>query len=119
MNHYNDFNIKTMEEKKTTQKETARQVNMRPNGQAASQEDRKLTYEQLNDACQQLFQQNQQLRLQLQEANMVNVFKRMDYLFKVLELSHRIKDQEFVASCEEELKEALTIREDADNKTED
>lgn len=108
-----------MEEKKTTQKETARQVSMNPIGQHAPKEDRKLTYEQLNDACQQLFQQNQQLRLQLQEANMVNVFRRMDYLFKVLELSNCFKDQEFVASCEEELKEALTIREDTDNKSED
>lgn len=67
----------------------------------------KLTYEQLNDACSQLFQQNQQLARQLREANMEGMFKRLDYLFKAVELSGTINDPEFTNSCIDEIKEAL------------
>ena len=74
----------------------------------------KLTYEQLNEVCNQLFQQNQQLRKELQEMNAVNMFKRLDYLFKVVELASTFKDSDFINSCMDEIKEALTIP--ADNK---
>jgi hypothetical protein len=75
----------------------------------------KLTYEQLNDACQQLFQQNQQLIKQVRELNLVNMYKRLDYLFKIVELSSNFKDADFVNSCIDEIKEAITI---PDNKEE-
>lgn len=80
----------------------------------ADQPKQKLTYEQLNDVCNQLFQQNQELRKSLQEMNAVNVFKRLDYLFKVVELASTFKDSDFINSCMDEIKEALTIP--ADNK---
>lgn len=80
----------------------------------ADQSKQKLTYEQLNDVCNQLFQQNQELRKGLQEMNAVNVFKRLDYLFKVVELASTFKDSDFINSCMDEIKEALTIP--ADNK---
>ena len=73
-----------------------------------------LTYEQLNDVCNQLFQQNQELRKSLQEMNAVNIFKRLDYLFKVVESASTFKDSDFINSCMDEIKEALTIP--ADNK---
>lgn len=72
----------------------------------------KLTYEQLNDACQQLFQQNQQLARQLREANLENMFRRLDYLFEVVRLSDTIKDADFVNSCIDEIKEAITIKDE-------
>lgn len=73
------------------------------------QKQQKLTYEQLNDACQQLFQQNQQLLRQLKEQNMVNMFKRLDYLFKVVEFADTFKDADFVNGCLDEIKGAMTI----------
>lgn len=76
----------------------------------------KLTYEQLNDACQQLFQQNQQLVKQLREANLENMFRRLDYLFEVVRLSGTIKDADFVNGCIDEIKEAIVIK---DNKEEE
>lgn len=85
-----------MEEKKS------KEVKMEP-----KEAQQKLTYEQLNDACSQLFQQNQQLARQLNDANMVNMFKRLDYLFKAVELSGTINDPEFINSCIDEIKEAL------------
>lgn len=81
----------------------------------------KLTYEQLNDACNQLFQQNQYLAKQLRELNMANSFKRLDYLFKVVELASTFKDDEFVADCIDEIKEAMVLKEepeDTDKKEE-
>lgn len=79
-----------------------------------NKEGNKLTYEQLNDACNQLLQQNQQLYRQLKEVDMANMFKRLDYLFKVVENANTFKDGDFLNSCMDEIKEALTIpREEA------
>lgn len=72
----------------------------------------KLSYEQLNDACSQLYQQNQQLIKQVHQLNMANAFKRLDYLFMVLKYESSIKDAEFVGSCIEEIKAALSVPEE-------
>lgn len=70
-------------------------------------EQQKLSYEQLNEVCGQLYQENQKLMRQLQQMNMTNMFKRLDYLFLVLQNEQVIKDPEFVGNCVEEIKEAL------------
>ena len=75
----------------------------------ASQENKKLSYEELNEICMRLEQQNQYLVRELQKANLTNMFKRLDYLFKVVEYSHSFGDAEFVGNCIEEIKEAMTI----------
>lgn len=75
----------------------------------ASQENKKLSYEELNEVCMRLEQQNQYLVRELQKANLTNMFKRLDYLFKVVEHSHSFGDAEFVGNCIEEIKEAMTI----------
>ena len=82
----------------------------------ASQENKKLSYEELNEVCIRLEQQKQYLEQQkqylvgeLQKANLTNMFKRLDYLFKVVEYSHSFGDAEFVGNCIEEIKEAMTI----------
>lgn len=77
----------------------------------------RLTYEQLNDACNQLFQQNQQMRKAIEELNMANMFKRLDYLFKVVENAGTFKDSDFLNSCMDEIKETLTLQPE-DNKAE-
>ena len=76
---------------------------------SASQENKKLSYEELNEVCIRLEQQNQYLVRELQKANLTNMFKRLDYLFKVVEYSHSFGDAEFVGNCIEEIKEAMTI----------
>jgi hypothetical protein len=72
-----------------------------------SQEQQKLTYEQLNTICSELYQQNQALTKRLQEANLVNMFKRLDYLFTVIENANVIKDSEFINACIAEIKDAM------------
>lgn len=83
----------------------------------SEQKQQKLTYDQLNEACSQLFQQNQYLTKQIRELNLVNTFKRLDYLFKVVELDHQTKigshtfTSDFTENCIKEIEETLTIPE--------
>ena len=68
---------------------------------------KKLSYDELNETCMQLYQQNQTLMRQLAQANYTNMFKRLDYLFMVVE-NMEVFDDEFINSCVDEIKEALT-----------
>lgn len=93
-----------MEENKT------KTVEMKP-------EKKKFSYEELNDIASQLSQQNQQLYAQLQRVNMTNAFRRLDYLFKVVE-NGALFTPEFLDNCISEIEESLTIKEEdtEDNK---
>lgn len=101
-----------MEEKKK-----AKEIKMSApmNNQAEAPKEKRLSYEQLNDVCQQLFQQNQQLRTRVAELDNVMMFKRLDYLFKAVELASTFKDSDFINSCIDEIKEALTVKEENNN----
>jgi len=92
-----------MEEKKTITTENVQENNQ------------KLSYEQLNEACSQLYQQNQNLLRQLQQANLTNMFKRLDYLFNVLNYNS-LFDADFVYDCVKEIKEALTVDQPEEKK---
>lgn len=72
---------------------------------------KKLSYEQLEQVAKQLSAQSEQLYYKLQEANMNNTFKRLDYLFKVLENDISF-EPEFVSKCSEEIVQLLTIPEE-------
>ena len=71
-------------------------------------EEKKLSYEQLNEIAHQLSEQNRELYQKVQEMNMSNIFKRLDYLFKVVDLSVEFK-QEFVNKCKEEITTLMTL----------
>lgn len=90
-----------MEEKKLNPQENA----------SAQDNNQKLTYEQLNEACSQLYQQNQNLLKQLQQANMMNMFKRLDYLFQVLKYN-TLFEEGFVSNCINEIQDAMTIQQE-------
>ena len=68
----------------------------------------KLTYEQLNEVAMKLSQENQYLQKALQQASSTAMFKRLDYLFMVLENADKF-DAEFVKACADEIKEAIII----------
>lgn len=76
------------------------------------EETKKLTYEQLNDACNQLWQQNKQLPVRNRELESFVMNKRLDYLFKVLEFSNKFSS-DFIVSCVSEIEEAMTIPKDS------
>lgn len=76
-------------------------------------EKKKLTYEQLNDACNQLWQQNKQLAVRNRELEQYALNKRMDYLFKVLEFSDKFSS-DFIIDCASEIEAAMTITDQPD-----
>lgn len=70
----------------------------------------KMSYEQLENVAHQLSEQNRQLFVKVQELNMTNVFKRLDYLFKVVENGHMFK-QDFLEKCITEIENLMTVSE--------
>ena len=79
----------------------------------------KMSYEQLEQIAHQLSEQARQLYSQLQKSNMTNMFKRLDYLFKVVENGHMFK-QDFLEKCIAEIEELMTVPEvEEDNKEEE
>lgn len=84
----------------------------------------KMSYEQLEQIAHQLSEQARKLYSQLQQSNMTNMFKRLDYLFKVVENGHMFK-QDFLEKCIAEIEELMTVPEEvekeetSDIKTED
>lgn len=77
----------------------------------------KMSYEQLENIAHQLSEQNKQLYMKLQSANMTNLFKRLDYLFKVIENSDKF-NKEFVNKCLTEIESSMTIPEEEDKEEE-
>ena len=71
----------------------------------------KMSYEQLENVAHQLSEQTKQLYMKLQDANMNNIFKRLDYLFKVVENGHMFK-QDFLDKCIVEIEELMTVPEE-------
>lgn len=80
---------------------------------AKKDEHQKLSYEQLNDACNQLFQQNQRLVKRNNELEQFLLNKRLEYLFKVISIeegiSNKMFSKEFITACAKEIEEALTV----------
>lgn len=97
----------------------AKQINMNARAGKSENKQQKLTYEQLNDACNQLWQQNKQLVARNRELETFAMNKRLDYLFKVLELSNQFSS-DFVVNCSSEIEQAMTIPQDIEeHKKED
>lgn len=97
----------------------AKQINMNTGAGKVETKRQKLTYEQLNDACNQLWQQNKQFVARNRELEAFAMNKRLDYLFKVLELSNQFSS-DFVGNCAVEIEQAMTIPQDTEeHKKED
>lgn len=78
-------------------------------------ESRKLTYEQLNQAAQQisqqaeaLFKENQQLKQTLNKINIQNSYTELGFRFKVIEFSNMFP-KEFVDKIIKEIEETMTV----------
>ncbi len=76
----------------------------------------KLTYEELENVCHQLSEQARTLYQKLQDAEMTNLFKRLDYLFAVVENSKEFPS-EFTTKCVKEIMSAMTIPEKSEEET--
>lgn len=79
---------------------------------------KKLSYEELENVChqlsaqaQQLNAQNQQLRAMVNEANLSNLYKRLDYLFKVIDEDNQYLSHDFKCKCGAEIEMLMKIPE--------
>lgn len=70
----------------------------------------KMSYDQLESVAHQLSEQNRQMFAKIQELNMASVFKRLDYLFKVVENGRMFK-QDFFEKCIAEIESIMTVPE--------
>lgn len=69
---------------------------------------KKLSYEELENVAAQLQQENMQFRQMINQINYNNFFKRLDYLFEVLKLSHMFP-QEFTTECSDEIMQCMKV----------
>ena len=63
---------------------------------------KKLTYEELENYARQISMQNSNLVAKLEEANLANLFTRINYLFQILQ-AHEFFASEFVEECAKEI----------------
>lgn len=75
----------------------------------------KMSYEELENIAHQLSEQSRVLMQKLQEANMGNMFKRLDYLFKIIEFEHMF-DGNFIDKCIKEIQDMISIPEEEPNE---
>ena len=92
-------------------------VEMTPQAKETEQP-QKMSYEQLEQVAHQLSEQARQLYGQLQKSNLSNMFKRLDYLFKVVENGHIFK-QDFLDRCVKEIEDIMTVPEEPENSEEE
>jgi hypothetical protein len=70
---------------------------------------KKLPYEELEKVARHLSNKCIELEQQLESCQVDNIFKRIDFLFKVVELKNTFSE-EFYNRCVKELEELLTIK---------
>lgn len=71
---------------------------------------KKLSYEELEKVAHQMSEQLRMAHAQLQQQHVESLYKRLDYLFKVVENSANFK-LKFVNKCTVEIEGLLTIEE--------
>lgn len=76
---------------------------------------KEFSLEEIKNIAGQLQQQNVQLRQALQRANYENLFRRLDYLFKVLDNAHMF-DIDFVEECTTEIQESIRLPKDEESQ---
>lgn len=89
----------------------------------SEKQENKLSLEELENVCHQLSEQARQLSVQnnnlmkaLEAANLANLFKRLDYLFSIIENDNKYLTEEFKAKCAEEIMEILSKEEEPETK---
>lgn len=85
------------------------EVNKKEEKVTAKQE--KLSYDELNQVSQQLFQENKMLRTKIQELSVEAFYKRIDYMFKVVELAS-VFSKEFVERTIQEIETVMKAEEE-------
>lgn len=93
-----------MEEKRKVKKTALKPSADQSSGQNGQ---RKATYEELNNYCVQLHEQNQALIQEVRKRDMANLLSRLNYLFMVLANKDSFSE-DFVKACAAEIEHAIT-----------
>lgn len=80
-----------------------------------TKEEKKLSYEELKNVCGQLQQQNAFMREQMLKMHNEELYKRIDYLFKVVENKQAFSNV-FYDHAVNEIEEILTLAEQEESK---
>jgi hypothetical protein len=79
--------------------------------EAQESKEQRLSYEELNEACAQLYQQNQVLTKQVYNLKEATFYKRLDYIFEVLKYSECFKEhKDFIKECVDEVVDTICIK---------
>lgn len=96
-----------------------KKVDNKVNNNNSKTEGKQLSKEQVAEICNQLIKENQQLKAKCNELISIAQYKRVDYLFAVLNSSYPF-EKEFRDTCAKELMIALTpVEEKEDTKEKD
>jgi predicted metalloendopeptidase len=84
----------------------------------------KMSYEQLENIAHQmseqsrnLYSQNKQLANALEEANMSNFFKKLDYLWAIIHSDSVYLTEDFKVECGKEFMDMMTTKEEVKEET--
>lgn len=84
---------------------------MEENKNQEVEQPKELSYEELKNVAAQLQHQNEQMRNAIMKLDYTNTFKRLDYLFKVIEFSIQFPD-DFITNCINEIVDMMTVKEE-------
>lgn len=84
---------------------------MKENKNQEVEQPKELSYEELKNVAAQLQHQNEQMRNAIMKLDYTNTFKRLDYLFKVIEFSIQFPD-DFITNCINEIVDMMTVKEE-------
>lgn len=90
--------------------ETAKEIVVEDTS-AKVEKPKKMSYEQLENIAHQLSEQSKRLYEKLQEAYLENTFRRIEFLFKVVENAH-IFNKDFSEKCIMEIESLMTLKEE-------
>lgn len=79
-----------------------------------STEQLKQVLHQMDERGRALFEENNNLRKLVQDMDMSNLFKRLDYLFRIIETDNPYLSEEFKNRCGKEIETLMTEPEETD-----
>lgn len=102
--------------------EKSKEIKMEPNKAGENQEKQKLSYDELKELAQKVFDENRYLTNELYKARQtIGMFNRLDYLLRIVEVNNSAKDwrfdDDFIHMCMHEIETAMTPPEKGEEDT--
>ena len=79
-------------------------------------ETKKYSYEELEKICAKVVDDNKNIVAQLRRMQQTYLFQRIDFLLRIIGLSDKINDAEFINACVEEVKAVMFSDEDSETE---